>query len=719
MDSLPSEIRNLRQYSVFKNNRPLNYLVGESGVSLGNIVDVNSLDTLKFCESMVKRKNADGIAFYLLPKNGYTVIELNNSINDKEIAKKYNQIISRFSSYTETSCDGTGFTIICKGYSLPITGTISVNSCNYFVKLSGNRINSLGIADAQAKIDELVSEIKKIDEPEIESDHEVIEKIKAEYDDDTFQRLWFADWHSKYSSAQEASISLIELISKITRNKEQIQRIFSSSELAREVESSKISPLTDTVINKPAQENKEVVVDDLTYPPGRLGEIAKYIYASSAHPVKEISILASIMNTAGICARNFCTRTNASLNHYLMLVAGTGVGKDEANKSRARIYREVGKRLGIDMQFAIGPASLGSGEGLVRYLSNNSKCFSSIFTEFWQVMSRCSKKNPTSADESLKKALIVYYDFGSQIVGSTAYSDEKKTIAPIHRPNITIFGESNPKDFYASLNEGMISSGLLPRFILVEYKGLRQYENEEAYNHKMPEDLIDFMAQLTRFCLDCNNSDVVIKVQAEADAIKQLTAIDRETTDKINAMAKENETLKELYNRVRLKVLKLSALMAVLDCPQDRNGCYDFSSPIVNLTQVNWAYDFIMRSSNELIRKFEAGEIGNNDNDERLQHIELIKTIKSYNAKSYNELTGYGVHKKAHDNGYISYRYICQKNTAISCFRNHRLGATLAIKNCLKRLIDIEEIEAIPSSELAKVSLKGQYFKLKGFKGSL
>jgi hypothetical protein len=45
-------------------------------------------------------------------------------------------------------------------------------------------------------------------------------------------------------------------------------------------------------------------------------------------------------------------------------------------------------------------------------------------------------------------------------------------------PAFSILGESTPERFYGALNEDMISEGLLPRFLLIEYKGNRPPLNE-------------------------------------------------------------------------------------------------------------------------------------------------------------------------------------------------------------------------------------------------
>jgi len=258
----------------------------------------------------------------------------------------------------------------------------------------------------------------------------------------------------------------------------------------------------------------------------------------------------------------------------------------------------------------------------------------------------------------------------------------------------------------------MIASGLLTRFILLEYKGLRKYENEEAYNFKLPDSILNFFCELTKFCSTCTKSGAIITVEAEEDAIRRLTEIGNDTTDYINAQSKENEGLKQLHNRVRLKVLRISALMAVCDCMQDRSGTYDFSQPVVTLKQVEWAYDLVMISTNDLLKKFQSGEIGNLDNDERVMRNEIIRTIEGYCAKDYNGLKSYGIIKTAHTNQFCSYRYICQRNTSLACFRTHRLGATNAIKQTLKNMIETEDIHQAGHQELTSLKIKGQYYKI-------
>jgi hypothetical protein len=732
LDHIPNELRRLKQWAVYD----------KFGFKLpnGNQIDaefsMTDLESYSYCFSLVKQQKYDGIAFYVNPKNLLTFIELKYT-DDYQTSLKYAEIIKKIGSYTEFNSDGSNIIITKASVAHNIDKqNISIINKN-FVKLSGNQCSmNSDIAESQGYIDQIFSELvgatfeklesnQKIDisnmeAPECQEDWEITQYIQNNDKDDKFQKLWFADISKNYSSKKEASIELIKLITDASKskNKAQITRIFNESVLAQELNEN-ITPLVEKLANKQHITETENFLQETQFeeiyewPTGRLGQLADYVYKSSNRPNKTISLLAAITIPLGFCARNFRV-SNSSLNAFYLLLGNTGIGKNDLAKARSRIYKAMKPKIGSDIEKFYGNSNFASGEGLIAHCTRKSNCSLSIVSEFSGILKKISRDNRTSAEESLRILLLNLYDYGSEQVAGVTYSKAKDDIPPLDRPNVSLFAESNPKDVYDSLNEKMITSGLLPRLIIVETKAKREYNNENAENVEIPQDLLNFLAQLAKFCIDCNNNDSIVKINIEEEAKKRIKEIDRITTDEINKES-ENKSIAEIYNRAQVKVYKLAALLAIFDCSQDKEGQFDFSTPILTLKHVQYAEKFIMASSKNIAEKFSKGEIGaENSNEEKPQFNEIINSIKEHNNSEFLKVCKYGVSEVLQKLGICSYVYILKKNAQKKHFKNHRLGATQAIKNAIKNLIEHEEIEIVHFHELNKLgNFRGNFYRLK------
>lgn len=731
---IPNEIRRLKQWAVYDNQ-------GNKSASTGMLFDAEfsttDLESFEYCFSQVKQQKYDGVCFYVTPKNLITIIEMKYT-DDYDTSLKYSEIIKKIGSYSEVNPDASNI-IICKA-------TINHNftkknisiSNKTFIRLSGNQCSmNSDIIESQGYVSQIFSELvgatfdklesetkielSNMEAPESQTDEEILETLQREDIEDKFQKLWTADIFKKYASKKEAAIELIKLITNASRskNKAQIERIYSYSQLSIEL-GENIAPIVEKFTNKPKiHEEEPIIIEEkqetaefFKNPPGRMNELIDFIYSSSDRQCQPVAMLSALMLISGMVGRTF-TINRSALNLYFMLVAGTGIGKEQAEKSRQYIFDEIAYKTGNKgIHWFSGPAAMGSGEGLTRYLSNHSLCFASIMSEFADVTSRCSKKLQTSADESLKKMLLILFDKGYTTVKPTVYSDEKKNTNPLVRPCMTLLGECNPKDFYATLNEKMVSSGLLPRFIILEYTGKREYHNKNAGSVKIPENLLKFLCQLSKFCMDMNQSNETIEIFMEKDAIDRMEEIDKETTDIMN---ENEEGIKQLYNRIHLKCFRLSAILSIMEAVQDANGDFDFTNCCVTKEQVNWCYDFTMAATRKLEDKFRKGEIGtDSQNDEKIAFTEIKNCMKEYEKLTPEKIKDYSIDAELQSKKMVSYRFLLQRLSQKGIFRNHRLGGTQHIKNTLKNLIEHEEIEQVTISELKKLgNFRGHFYRLK------
>lgn len=570
---------------------------------------------------------------------------------------------------------------------------------------------------------------------ETDSDEVIIEKAKQASNGDKFQKLFTGEWNGDYQSQSEADFALIDIIAFYTQNKLQIQRIFRLSGLGRrdkakrgdylnsmitrsfdrmlppldfdglknaletKIANDKINTNSNADYNQialplgaVAQRLEPIAHNGLVagsnpasptnLPPGLVGEIAQFIYQAAPRPVPEVALAASIALLSGICGRAY-NISGTGLNQYVLLLAMTGAGKEAAASGINKLMGTIKMQVPTSTSF-IGPSEISSGSALFKYLGNTSQSFISLLGEFGLRLQQMSSPNANGSEVSLRRMFLDLYNKSgySEILHASVYSDKANNTSAVPSPSFSILGESTPERFYGALNEDMISEGLLPRFLLIEYKGNRPALNE-AHTSVIPSfSIVERLAALAAQCETINHSNPrrVVNVERDEEAGKLLADFEIYSTGLINKSNKE--VIRQLWNRAHIKVLKLSALLAVGE---------NMLNPVVSSNHVIWSANLVQADIAALTEKFEAGEIGANTFEVK-QSGEIIRLIKEYLRSPFDRIEKYSKFPTLHAEKIIPYAFIQRRLVASSAFRNDKAGATFAIKRAIQNLIDSDRI---------------------------
>lgn len=449
------------------------------------------------------------------------------------------------------------------------------------------------------------------------------------------------------------------------------------------------SPTTPANLPK-LQATKEKLY--LTPPPGLVGEIANFIYQAAPRPVPEIAIAAAIGLMAGICGRAYNV-SSTGLNQYVLLLAKTGRGKEAIQSGISKLISAVRQQVPT-IEECVGPDEIASGPALYKYLHKNS-CFVSILSEFGLRLQQISDAYGNGPNVSLRRMILQLYAKSgyNDVAHPSIYSDKDKNINAIASPSFSILGESTPHTFYRNLTEEMISEGLLPRFLLIEYNGDRVEENVNHAQAKPSFELIDKLAACAANSAQVQNAQPrrVITVSLDEASQKLSNKYSKRCDDFINNK-KNNEVIIELWNRAHLKVLKLAAIVAV---------GVNMWNPIIEKEHLEWAIGMVDADIAALTSRFEEGMIGANTQEVK-QIDEVIRVIKEYVTSSWTEVLRYASAKdrKLYDDKVITYGYISKRLIAVAAFRNDKVGATNAIKRALQILMDRDYINEISKEQL-------------------
>jgi hypothetical protein len=599
---------------------------------------------------------APHIGFVLTKEDPYCIIDLDdkedNPATEADKAR-FAQMLDHFQTYTEVSASGRGIHIVLKG-SLPSgvhRSHVEIYSDARYIIFTGNVLKNLPIAEGyQETLSAMYGQMKPEDSIELVERDEVVDDV-AIYDmaanaanSDKFNALCRGDM-ADYPSQSEADLALLSILAYYTQSDEQVRRLFRCTALGQREKATKNNTYLNFALRKIRAKQPPPVdlsaifsnaqhingtedlpqvlppapapiatsqLSNVSLPPGLVGEVAQYVYATSIRPVPEIALATAIAFVAGIAGRAYNTSTRAGLSQYIALLAKTGTGKEAAASAISRLLMTVRPKIPAAMEF-MGPSVFASGPALHRILSSKP-CFVSVLGEFGLLLQKLSNKNANTADLTLKKTLLDSYGksgYGDMLQPSV-YSDKEKDVAAIASPNITILGESTPESFYDALDASAVTSGFLPRFFIIEYFGERPERNT---NPGVPpsEGLLNRVAEVITYALTAQANNTCMPVMEDTHGKAVLDAFDKECDGNMRG---HGDVLAEVWNRGHLKALKLAALIAVGVNPHQ---------PVVTQGIAEWAVALIRADSTRLAARFRAGDIGEGFQKQRTLVIDAIK----------------------------------------------------------------------------------------------
>jgi hypothetical protein len=596
-------------------------------------------------------------------------------------------------------------------------------------------------------------------------DDKVYDMAATAANGDKFVALYNGNWEQYYASQSEADFALIDIIAFYTQFTPQIMRMFRDSALGKRKKAERDDYVTNMISRafdnqvppidysalidnfnaaRAAAHSPTVIaggpapvltdsraiaggaglVDRLDRaptaadsveswslsawrdrkPPGFLSVLLDYIYASSARPVYEISLIAALGLMSGVVGRQY-NISKTGLNQYYMLIADTGKGKDAIASGIARIVTAT-KKHHERITEIYGPAQIMSGQALIKYLGGKAiPCFISLTGEFGIRLKQITEETATSADKTLLMVLLdLYMKSGAgQTVQPSIYADKANNTEQINSPAFTLIGETTGEKFYEALDESAVTSGLLPRFLTVEYNGSRPPLNHDAESLEVPPNLSYGLAEIFRHCEDLAQHGRAVICGQDSEARALLTKLDKHCDYQINH-ASRNLT-RELWNRVHLKTMRLAALLAV---------SVNYSAPMITADMVEWAASMILTDIYRLLGKFERGEMGTqNVSDNAKQFAHMRKVIGNFCRKPFELLPAYGARQEIWKVGIIQNSYISRACISFAAFRNDKRGSTNAINATVKQMIDEGYLKIANSKSISEeFKYEGKCFQI-------
>lgn len=732
--NIPAELRQLPQWVVAGDDKvPRHARTGQLASSTDPATWVTFEEA---CRAGYKH-----IGFVLAEADPYAIIDLDNKVDDPVTPEQWElhkKILETFESYTERSASGRGYHIVIRG-KLPAgvhsRDKVEVYSSGRYMVFTGDIIRQAPIGDYQALLDQLYGEMKPAEAIELVDregpldDDALVDMASRAENGNKFDSLCNGQWQEMgYPSQSEADYALLAILAFYTPDNEQVRRLFRYSKLGQREKAQKNNvylnrclekiravqnpvqvdisslqaqasallarqpkdpPLTDVPPaerprygDAPALAEK---VDNLSVPPGLVGDIAKYFYSSSVRPVPEISLAASLGIMAGVAGRCY-NISGSGLNLYIILLAKTGRGKEGAASGIDRLISATRAQVPMIDEF-IGPAAFASGQALLKVL-NDRPCFVSVLGEFGLTLQQVCDPRASSAEVMLRKVLLdLYTKSGWQsTLRAMHYSDKEKNTKDVQAPAVTVLGESTQERFFDGLDSSHISEGLIPRFCCIEYTGKRPPHNDHA-GQPPTHELVARFAEVVVKSLACAQNNTCMPVAVDTNSDTMLKQFNKECDDRINTT--ESTVENELWNRAHLKTLRLSALLAVGVNPHQ---------PVVTPDLVQWSIDFVKRDIGAVATRFRTGDVGVGDSK---MIADVKRVITAYLSSHYNQVKAYDVEKAMFDDKVVPYVYLQRRTANLSAFKRDRRGGSGALRAVLEDMVKSGLIAELPRVQIS------------------
>lgn len=686
-----------------------------------------------------------------------------------EVKAFHHQLIAAFGSYTEVSRSGRGYHIIVRGKlpsgRRKDSIGVEVYPAGAYVILTGAHVSgtNAAIVDGQAGIDWLVAnvldqegsaasayEVGAKDYVQSLTDQELLNKLVSAQNAEKSYALWTGNWQALgYSSQSQADMALMDMLCYYTVNDEQCRRMFRYSALGQREKAQRDDYLNGMIAKKRSELVSLEAIQNMTpaplegtptptpvpavatvlqdreaaasepehapsvlagavtpapWAPGALGWLQHYIYSSSERPVQDISLVATIGVLAGMLGRYY-NIGGTGLNQYLLLLAETGVGKDELTRAPERLFSQVRETVPSIDVFR-GPASFASGQALAKRLVRHP-CFFSVLGEWGQRFREMESPHAIGALHSLKTTMLAVYNSSGQhqVLQGTVYSDEDKNSQSVSSPSLTIMCETAPNVLLSSLSLEHISNGLLPRFLTFDYRGARPPANRNSGAH-MDAGMRQWFVDIATVALTQQQRQQALPVNYDSQAAELLGKCgyyDTYCDDQINSSS-EADIARHLWNRAHLKAVRLAALCAAASSPHN---------PIITREYAEWAINLVTKDVQTMSDRFSSGDIGHGDGKQLVDVRRVLWDFNRLRTEAPQRLiSAYKVPSALAANGIVPYSYLQRRTASLSSFTDDRRGSGAALDFALKQLVATGEIIELDKIRLSAYGFSGRAFSV-------
>lgn len=356
--------------------------------------------------------------------------------------------------------------------------------------------------------------------------------------------------------------------------------------------------------------SRQLVPQDALRPPGMISDIIDFTLRNSMYPQPELALAGAVALMATITGRKLTDNYGTRTNIYVVGLAPSGSGKEQARKTNKVLLEMAG---GSHM---IGAERIGSSAGLVTQISSSPSILFQL-DEMGRMMT--TLKHPAKAPHLYNIATVLMQIYGSSdtIWIGDAYADLKRT-PKINQPHPVIYGTSVPAGFWESLTAENITDGLLGRMLPFE-SAAGYVDPQTPEMSDPPKELVDAVA----FWVNLSQGRGNLSDQNPSPVVARYTPAAKERFDShMMEIAKrrraEDEQAAALWSRSAGKAGKLALIFAASRQP----FC---EAPMVDFEDIDRAIK-LSNSITRIIQKQVFEHVSANEQEDRTKKVYRLLT---------------------------------------------------------------------------------------------
>lgn len=331
-------------------------------------------------------------------------------------------------------------------------------------------------------------------------------------------------------------------------------------------------------------------------PPGKLGEIARYITNSAFRPQPQLSTAAAIIFAATVMGQLYRGPTGSRTNIYLMGVAESGAGKDHPFKC---VHRLLGA---ANMADFAGGSAMASGTAVQSRLAWQPNTVY-LIDEIGMLLSRLNAAGAGGHEREITDILMQAYSSADMAAfrGKDYADRQSRGTTEARYPCLNLFGVTTPAALFDSLSSAEVLSGFLNRFLLVESEDLPRPQHRDRHDpNDIPNDVIEWATELRSprpvegAPLRGLSAESPILIDYADDGVADAFERFLFTNDeRMRALRKEQTGVHSMLVRLPEQALKLAMIAG---------AATDHERPRITEEAFTWAQSYAAYYSDRLIR---------------------------------------------------------------------------------------------------------------------
>ena len=438
---------------------------------------------------------------------------------------------------------------------------------------------------------------------------------------------------------------------------------------------------------------------ELKWPPGLMGDLCREIYEMAHHPNQELSIMAGFTLVAGVAGRTFNVN-GSGLNLYIACLGRTGIGKSIIKDSINKALREVGA-MNNGASF-IGPARITGPKALLKALHDHPTKL--LIMEESGLLS-ASRAGDTAGINRVM--LELFTSSGKdQWFGAEAYSDSKESSAALRAPSLTVAHVSTPESYIDALKaKDSTNSGDLARIWTLRTLRDKSYLNRDRRSG-FSDSVVLRIKEVLGLCKGNQNPETKENpsvIDMDTDTI-DMVALDKEWTDRENALIHLDPLKATIASRAVLKILKIAGVASVFNDTGGKIGKDEF----------RWAQNAVMEEFDTINVAVKMNDSSDMDAVIEYYAVPYITKIlnggyKNDNCRVSKAVKGKGIFAKSH-------LYAASKNNAtikkMSSDVQGSFRATSGVDKILDAMVSAGYVQKLTQEECKRLTPRGKVAQL-------